>query len=104
MKAHPDAEKVLMDTEELADARWFSIKELEGMVEQDGDDSLANKISKSHWELVRDVLEDNMLRTTETRSRNPGGKTGRRYTNYDKTKAKVKPRTSPLRHRRAHSI
>jgi hypothetical protein len=59
LRAAEGEERIVLDEEELLDARWMSAEEVEARCEAAEDEGkpLAGKVSRGNWEMIRHALE-----------------------------------------------
>ena len=60
-------ERIVLDAEELLDARWMSAEEVEARCEtaDDAGKPLAGKVSRGNWEMIRHALEGARVRVAQ---------------------------------------
>ena len=59
LRAAEGEERIVLDEQELLDARWMSAEEVEARCEAAEDEGkpLAGKVSRGNWEMIRHALE-----------------------------------------------
>ena len=72
LRADPNHESIVVDPNELLDARWMAPATIESLVERDSQKPLDGKVSENNWKMIQNALHGNMIVACSLAARGAG--------------------------------